>query len=92
MRPPPRSARSQRRAVAAAAQMLIESGALHAGELACASSSTSPRMRRSGEALGLLGRIRKRRYVTSRRPEDLIGAIAAYSSHMQEAATGSGMG
>ena len=60
-------------------QMLIESGALHAGELACAELlDLAEDARERGEALGLLGRIRKQRYVTSRRPEDLIGAIAAY--------------
>ncbi|HEU5113947.1 MAG TPA: tetratricopeptide repeat-containing protein, partial [Acidimicrobiia bacterium] len=60
-------------------QMLIESGALHAGELACAELlDLAEDAKERGEALGLLGRIRKQRYVTSRRSEDLIGAIAAY--------------
>ena len=59
--------------------MLIESGALHAGELACAELlDLAEDAKERGEALGLLGRIRKQRYVTSRRSEDLIGAIAAY--------------
>jgi hypothetical protein len=60
-------------------QMLIESGALHAAELACAELlDLAEDAKERGEALGLLGRIRKQRYVTSRRPEDLIGAVAAY--------------
>jgi hypothetical protein len=60
-------------------QMLIESGALHAGELACAELlDLAEDAKERGEALGLLGRIRKQRYVTSRRPQDLIGAVAAY--------------
>jgi hypothetical protein len=60
-------------------QMLIESHALHAAELACAELlDLAEDAKERGEALGLLGRIRKQRYVTSRRPEDLIGAVAAY--------------
>ena len=60
-------------------QMLIESGALHAAELACAELlDLAEDAKERGEALGLLGRIRKQRYVTSRRPQDLIGAVAAY--------------
>ena len=60
-------------------QMLIESGALHAAELGCAELlDLAEDAKERGEALGLLGRIRKQRYVTSRRPEDLIGAVAAY--------------
>ncbi|HEU4917612.1 MAG TPA: serine protease [Acidimicrobiia bacterium] len=60
-------------------QMLIESGALHAAELACAELlDLAEDVKERGEALGLLGRIRKQRYVTSRRPEDLVGAVAAY--------------
>jgi hypothetical protein len=60
-------------------QVLIESGALHAAELACnellevADSATE-----RGEALGLLGRIRKQRFVIGGRPEDLLAAIDAY--------------
>jgi len=60
-------------------QMLIESGALHAAELACAELlDLAEDAKERGEALGLLGRIRKQRYVTSRRPLDLLGAVAAY--------------
>ena len=60
-------------------QMLIESGALHAAELACAELlDLAEDAKERGEALGLLGRIRKQRYVTSRRSQDLLGAIAAY--------------
>ena len=60
-------------------QMLIESGALHAAELGCAELlDLAEDAKERGEAFGLLGRIRKQRYVTSRRPEDLIGAVAAY--------------
>jgi hypothetical protein len=60
-------------------QMLIESRALHAAELACAELlDLAEDATERGEALGLLGRIRKQRYVISRRPEDLIGAVAAY--------------
>jgi hypothetical protein len=60
-------------------QMLIESGALHAAELACAELlDLAEDAKERGEALGLLGRIRKQRYVTSRRSQDLLGAVAAY--------------
>jgi hypothetical protein len=60
-------------------QMLIESRALHAAELACAELlDLAEDAKERGEALGLLGRIRKQRYVVSRRPADLIGAVAAY--------------
>jgi hypothetical protein len=60
-------------------QMLIESGALHAAELACAELlDLAEDAKERGEALGLLGRIRKQRYVTSHRSEDLVGAVAAY--------------
>jgi len=60
-------------------QMLIESGALHAAELACAELlDLAEDAKERGEAMGLLGRIRKQRYVTSRRPLDLLGAIGAY--------------
>jgi len=60
-------------------QMLIESGALHAAELACAELlDLAEDAKERGEAMGLLGRIRKQRYVTSRRPLDLLGAVAAY--------------
>jgi hypothetical protein len=60
-------------------QVLIESGALHAAELACnellevADSATE-----RGEALGLLGRIRKQHFVIGGRSEDLLAAIDAY--------------
>jgi hypothetical protein len=60
-------------------QVLIESGALHAAELACekllevADSATE-----RGEALGLLGRIRKQRFVIGGRTEDLLAAIDTY--------------
>lgn len=60
-------------------QMLIETSALHAAELACqellelADTDTE-----RGEALGLIGRLRKQRYVTGRRAEDLLAAISAY--------------
>ncbi|MGH8871090.1 MAG: serine protease [Acidimicrobiia bacterium] len=60
-------------------QVLIESGALHAAELACRELldvADDPRER--GEALGLLGRVRKQRFVTGGRPKDLLAAIDAY--------------
>jgi hypothetical protein len=60
-------------------QMLIESRALHAAELACIELlDLAEDAKERGEALGLLGRIRKQRYVVSRRSEDLIGALGAY--------------
>jgi hypothetical protein len=60
-------------------QVLIESGALHAAELACREllEVVDSAVER-GEALGLLGRIRKQRFVTGGRPEDLLAAIDAY--------------
>jgi hypothetical protein len=60
-------------------QVLIESGALHAAELACGEllevADSAPER---GEALGQLGRIRKQRFVTGGRPKDLLAAIDAY--------------
>jgi hypothetical protein len=60
-------------------QALIETGALHAAELALQEALESvddPEAR--GEILGLMGRARKQRYVTGGRPEDLIAAIDSY--------------
>ncbi len=60
-------------------QALIETGALHAAELALEENLESvddPEAR--GEILGLMGRARKQRFVTGGRPEDLLAAIDAY--------------
>lgn len=61
-------------------QALIEIGALHAAELELIRISgeedVSPTER--GEALGLLGRLRKQRYVAGHRGSDLRGAIETY--------------
>jgi hypothetical protein len=60
-------------------QVLIESGALHAAELACRELlEVADSARERGEVLGLLGRIRKQRFVLGGRPEDLLAAIDAY--------------
>ena len=60
-------------------QVLIESGALHAAELACEELlEVADSARERGEALGLLGRIRKQRFVIGGRTEDLLAAIDAY--------------
>lgn len=60
-------------------QALIETGALHAAELGLGELLgivDDPSIR--GEALGLMGRARKQRFVAGGRPEDLLGAIDAY--------------
>ncbi|HEY7467915.1 MAG TPA: serine protease [Acidimicrobiia bacterium] len=60
-------------------QTLIETGALHAAELACQELldlAEDPRER--GEVFGLLGRLHKERFVTGARSEDLLAAINAY--------------
>jgi hypothetical protein len=61
-------------------QALIEIGALHAAELELTSiladEETIPKER--GEARGLLGRLRKQRYILGNRPSDLLSAIDAY--------------
>jgi hypothetical protein len=60
-------------------QILIETGALHAAELACRELlELADNDKERGEALGLMGRLSKDRYVTGGRTEDLLAAIAAY--------------
>ncbi len=60
-------------------QTLIETGALHAAELACRELlelADDPTER--GEVFGMLGRLHKQRFVDGRRPNDLLAAIDAY--------------
>ncbi len=60
-------------------QVLIETGALHAAELACRELlDLADDQTERGEALGLMGRLRKQRYVIGGRSEDLLAAIDAY--------------
>ncbi len=61
-------------------QALIETGALHAAELELVriSNETDVTDKERGEALGLLGRLRKQRYVSGHRGSDLRGAIENY--------------
>jgi hypothetical protein len=62
-------------------QALIEIGALHAAELELTRliASGEPSARERGEALGLMGRLRKQRFVASENADDLTSAIAAYA-------------
>jgi Trypsin-like peptidase domain len=60
-------------------QALIELGAFHAADLALAESLQSiDDDTAKGEVLGLMGRLRKERFVDGGRSEDLIGAVDAY--------------
>ncbi|HSF86607.1 MAG TPA: serine protease [Acidimicrobiia bacterium] len=61
-------------------QALIEIGALHAAELELEAilDGGHTTAKEQGEAQGLLGRLRKQRYIASGDPEDLQAAIAAY--------------
>jgi hypothetical protein len=60
-------------------QTLIETGSLHAAELACQELlEIAEDAAERGEALGLLGRLHKQRYVVGGRSQNLLAAIDAY--------------
>lgn len=63
-------------------QMLIETGALHASEFELNSLIREARISDTerGEALGLLGRLHKQRYVNTGEASDLNAALASYKA------------